>query len=378
MIDNYRKKVNLLGLSPLKMEAFLMSIGEKKFRSGQLLKWIYQQGITDFYQMTNLSKSLRAKLDSIAEVRPPRIVFKGDSKDGTRKWLIEVDGGSKIETVYIPDGKRGTLCVSSQVGCPLDCSFCATGKQGFSKNLKSAEIIGQMFLATQSLTLRQTQKRNASITNVVMMGMGEPLLNLEAVVDAMKLMMEDQAYGLSKRRVTLSTSGIVPGIDRLGELTDVALAVSLHAPNDWLRDQLVPINRKYPINLLFNSIKGYLNRQSDSRSVTLEYTMLKGINDTDALALELSALAKTIRCKINLIPFNSFNGSAYEMSSRNRIYAFQKILLDEGLIVTVRKTRGDDIDAACGQLAGQVADRRKQNNNNIKINDITPIEAQVV
>jgi 23S rRNA (adenine2503-C2)-methyltransferase len=365
-------KINLLGLSIAKLEEYFVSIGEKKFRAAQVVKWIHQQGVTDFDAMSNLAKPLRDKLKMEAEIRPPKIIFQGDSGDGTRKWLMQVDGGSSIETVFIPDGDRGTLCVSSQVGCSLDCSFCATGKQGFNKNLTAAEIIGQVFLAAKSfgLPIKDSQKR--TVTNVVMMGMGEPLLNFEPVVDAMNLMMEDQAYGLSKRRVTLSTSGVVPALDRLGELTDVALAVSLHAPNDLLRDTLVPINRKYPLAVLFNSIRRYLDRLSESRSVTFEYTMLKGVNDSDALAYELSALAKTVRCKINLIPFNPFPGTQYEVSSRNRIYAFQRILLNDGHVVTVRKTRGDDIDAACGQLAGQVDDKTKRSARYIPVTDVTP------
>ncbi|MDG1156079.1 MAG: 23S rRNA (adenine(2503)-C(2))-methyltransferase RlmN [Litorivicinaceae bacterium] len=371
MTDISVEKVNLLGLTLPKMEAFCLSIGEKKFRGAQLVKWIHQQGVTDFDQMTNLSKSFRDQLKDIAEVRPPRVTFQGDSTDGTRKWLMEVDGGSKIETVYIPDGDRGTLCVSSQVGCSLDCSFCSTGKQGFNKNLTAAEIIGQVFLAAKSFGLPVKDSQKRAVTNVVMMGMGEPLLNFEPVVDAMALMLEDQAYCLSKRRVTLSTSGVVPNLNELAKVTDVALAVSLHAPNDALRNELVPINRKYPIAVLFDSIRHYLDGLSDNRSVTFEYTMLKGVNDSDALAHELSALAKTIRCKINLIPFNPFPGTDYEVSSRNRIYAFQRILLEDGHVVTVRKTRGDDINAACGQLAGQVADKTKRSARYIQLQDVT-------
>ena len=371
MTETSVENVNLLGLTLPKMEAFCLSIGEKKFRGAQLVKWIHQQGVTDFDQMTNLAKSFRDRLKDIAEVRPPRVTFQGDSTDGTRKWLMEVDGGSKIETVYIPDGDRGTLCVSSQVGCSLDCSFCSTGKQGFNKNLTAAEIIGQVFLAAKSFGLPVKDSQKRSVTNVVMMGMGEPLLNFEPVVDAMALMLEDQAYCLSKRRVTLSTSGVVPNLNELAKVTDVALAVSLHAPNDALRNELVPINRKYPIAVLFDSIRNYLDGLSDNRSVTFEYTMLKGVNDSDALAHELSALAKTIRCKLNLIPFNPFPGTDYEVSSRNRIYAFQRILLADGHIVTVRKTRGDDIDAACGQLAGQVADKTKRSARYIQLQDVT-------
>ena len=371
MTESSIERMNLLGLTLPKMEAFFLSIGEKKFRGAQMVKWIHQQGITDFDQMTNLSKSLRDRLKNIAEVRPPQVTFQGDSEDGTRKWLMEVDGGSKVETVYIPEGDRGTLCVSSQVGCSLDCSFCSTGKQGFNKNLTAAEIIGQVFLAAKSFGLPVKDSQKRSVTNVVMMGMGEPLLNFEPVVDAMSLMLEDQAYCLSKRRVTLSTSGVVPNLNELARVSEVALAVSLHAPNDELRNELVPINRKYPIAVLFDSIRNYLNGLSDSRSVTFEYTMLKGVNDSDELARELSTLAKTVRCKINLIPFNPFPGTRYEVSSRNRIYAFQRILLNDGHVVTVRKTRGNDIDAACGQLAGQVADKTKRSARYIQIKDIS-------
>ncbi len=377
MSDAPIEKVNLLGLTLPQLEAFFESIGEKKFRAAQVIKWIHQQGILEFEQMSNLAKPLREKLATIAEVRPPKIRFQGDSADGTRKWLMEVDGGSKIETVYIPEGDRGTLCVSSQVGCSLDCSFCATGKQGFNKNLTTAEIIGQVLLAAQSFGLPVKDSQKRAVTNVVMMGMGEPLLNFDPVVDAMQLMMEDQAYGLSKRRVTLSTSGVVPALDRLGEVTDVALAVSLHAPNDALRNTLVPINKKYPIDVLLQSIRRYLDRLSDHRAVTFEYTMLQGINDSDQLANELAELAKTIRCKINLIPFNPFPGTEYTVSSRNRIFAFQRILQEHGIVVTVRKTRGDDIDAACGQLAGDVDDRTKRSARYIQIRDLTDVDAQV-
>ena len=371
MTETSVERVNLLGLTLPKMEEFFLSIGEKKFRGAQLIKWIHQRGVTDFDQMTNLSKTLRERLKEIAEVRPPIVSFQGDSEDGTRKWLMEVDGGSKVETVYIPEDDRGTLCVSSQVGCSLDCSFCSTGKQGFNKNLTAAEIIGQVFLAVKSFGLPVKDSQKRAVTNVVMMGMGEPLLNFEPVVDAMSLMLEDQAYCLSKRRVTLSTSGVVPHLNELAKVTDVALAVSLHAPTDALRDELVPINRKYPIAVLFDSIRNYLGCLSDKRSVTFEYTMLKGVNDSDDQARELSKLAKTIRCKINLIPFNPFPGTQYEVSSRNRIYSFQRILLNDGHVATVRKTRGDDINAACGQLAGQVADKTKRSSRYIQMRDVT-------
>ena len=371
------ERINLLGLTLPKMEDFFLSIGEKKFRGAQMVKWIHQQGVTNFSQMTSLPQSLRDRLSEIAEVRAPKITFEGDSSDGTRKWLVEVDGGSSIETVFIPDGGRGTLCVSSQVGCALDCSFCSTGKQGFNKNLTAAEIIGQVFLAVKSFGLPVKDSQKRTVTNVVMMGMGEPLLNFNPVVDAMHLMLEDQAYGLSKRRVTLSTVGVVPNLNQLAKVTDVALAVSLHAPNDGLRNELVPINRKYPLKILFDSIRNYLGGLSDSRSVTFEYTMLKGVNDTDEHAVELSRLAKTIRCKVNLIPFNTFPGTQYEVSSRNRIYAFQRILLNDGHTATVRKTRGIDINAACGQLAGEVADRTKRSSRYIQIFDANDSVSQM-
>ena len=371
------ERINLLGLTLPKMEDFFLSIGEKKFRGAQMVKWIHQQGVTNFGQMTNLPQLLRDRLSEIAEVRAPKITFEGDSSDGTRKWLVEVDGGSSIETVFIPDGGRGTLCVSSQVGCALDCSFCSTGKQGFNKNLTAAEIIGQVFLAVKSFGLPVKDSQKRTVTNVVMMGMGEPLLNFNPVVDAMHLMLEDQAYGFSKRRVTLSTVGVVPNLNQLAKVTDVALAVSLHAPNDGLRNELVPINRKYPLKILFDSIRNYLGGLSDRRSVTFEYTMLKGVNDTDEHAVELSSLAKTIRCKINLIPFNTFPGTQYEVSSRNRIYAFQRILLNDGHTATVRKTRGIDINAACGQLAGEVADRTKRSSRHIQIFDANDSVHQV-
>jgi 23S rRNA (adenine2503-C2)-methyltransferase len=352
-------KVNLLGLSKVKLEEFLVGIGEKPFRAQQILKWMHHAGVDDFDAMTNIGKSLRAKLQEVAEVRPPEIVSQQDSADGTRKWAIRVDGGNLVEAVLIPDGQRGTLCVSSQVGCSLDCSFCSTGKQGFQRDLTAAEIIGQVWLAIKSYDAFGAKER--TVTNVVMMGMGEPLLNFDNVVDAMGLMMDDFGYGISKRRVTLSTSGVVPALDKLGEVSDVSLAVSLHAPNDALRDQLVPINRRYPIAELLAACQRYLDRQTDThRVITIEYTLMAGINDSVELAHELAALLRVLPCKINLIPFNPFPNSGYERPGKGAIERFWGVLTKAGYVVTVRTTRGDDIDAACGQLVGQVTDRTRR------------------
>ena len=353
-------RVNLLGLSLRQMEQFFLDIGEKKFRAQQVLKWVHHAGVTDIASMSNLGKALREKLLEIAEVRPPEVVSQSDSADGTRKWAIRVDGGGLVETVLIPDGGRGTLCVSSQVGCSLDCSFCSTGKQGFQRDLSAAEIIGQVWLAIQSYDAFQSGKGRI-VTNVVMMGMGEPLLNFDNVVAAMDLMLEDLAYGISKRRVTLSTSGVVPALDRLAGCSEVSLAISLHAPNDALRDQLVPINRKYPIASLLRSARAYIEAQRDSkRVVTVEYTLIAGVNDQPEHARELAVLLRDFPCKINLIPFNSFPQSGYQRPSGNAVSRFWQVLVDAGFVVTVRTTRGDDIDAACGQLVGQVVDRTRR------------------
>ena len=354
------EKTNLLGLSVDKLAAFFESLGEKRFRAVQVLKWIHQNGVDDFAQMTNVSKVLREKLAEVAEVRAPKVLEQWDSADGTRKWLIEVSGGNAIETVYIPDGDRGTLCVSSQVGCSLDCSFCATGKQGFNRDLTAAEIIGQVWIACKSFGQLQP-KGPRKVTNVVMMGMGEPLLNFDNVVDAMNLMMEDNAYGISKRRVTLSTSGVVPALDRLADVTDVSLAISLHAPNDELRNELVPINKKYPIAMLLDSAKRYIERMPDThRKMTIEYTLMREVNDRPEHAEQLAELLADVPVKINLIPFNPFELSDYQRVSNNALRRFQQILLDKGFTVTVRTTRGDDIAAACGQLAGSVNDRTRR------------------
>ena len=369
-MGNEQKKVNLLGLSPQKMKDFFVELGEKPFRAQQLLKWIHQVGIEDFDDMTNVSKVMREKLKEVACVEYPEVVYHDTSKDGTRKWVMRMPGGSSIETVYIPEGDRGTLCVSSQIGCSLDCSFCSTGKQGFNRDLSVAEIIGQVYVAAKSFD-KPGEKRERKITNVVMMGMGEPLLNFDNVVDAMDLMMDDFCYGISKRRVTLSTSGVVPKLYDLAGVSDVSLAVSLHAPNDALRDQLVPINKKYPIKELMKACNHYMSSLPDRRKLTVEYTMMNKVNDEMEHAKELAVLLKGTPCKINLIPFNPFPNSGYERPSNNRVYKFKDYLLEQGFIVTIRSTRGDDIDAACGQLVGNVADRTKRSERYIKMNDIT-------
>ncbi len=364
-------KTNLLGLSRPQMEVFFESMGEKKFRATQVLKWIHQFGVVDFDQMTNLAGKLREKLKQVAYVQAPEVVHKNFSKDGTRKWVFRVgDGaGSLVETVLIPaddkTGARKTLCISSQVGCALDCSFCSTGKQGFERDLTAAEIIGQLWVANQSyMEDVPLGERTRTVTNVVMMGMGEPLLNFEPVVASMRLMLDDFAYGMSKRRVTLSTSGIVPMIDKLAEEIDVALAISLHAPNDALRNELVPINKKYPLAELIPAARRYISTNgvidSARKHVTIEYVMLEGVNDKPEHAKEMIQLLRNLPSKINLIPFNPFPHAPYGRSSRNRIMSFQKQLSDAGFVCTVRVTRGDDIDAACGQLVGQVADRTRR------------------
>ena len=359
-VDPASGRVNLLGLSAQRMADFCEAIGEKRFRAQQLLRWIHQLGVAEFGEMTNISKGLRSLLAEIAEVRAPTVVHQADSADGTRKWVMEVSGGARVETVLIPDGQRGTLCVSSQVGCSMDCSFCSTGKRGFLRDLTAAEIIGQVWIAAKSYdSLRPGAQR--VVTNVVMMGMGEPLMNFDNVVTAMNLMMDDHAYGISKRRVTLSTSGVVPEIDRLADVTDVSLAISLHAPNDALRDTLVPINRKYPIASLLDACRRYMARMPDTHRVTtVEYTLIEGVNDQIAHARELAVLLKDFPCKINLIPFNPFDLSNYRRPSVEAIRKFQDVLHHAGFTVTVRTTRGDDIDAACGQLVGQFQDRTRR------------------
>ena len=376
MLDDQpqKEKINLLGLSASRLSEFFEEIGEKKFRATQIIKWIHQEGECDFQKMTNLSKDLRNKLHQIAEIKLPEVVSCQESVDGTCKWLIRVDGGSCIEMVYIPERERGTLCVSSQIGCALDCSFCATGKQGFNRDLTSAEIIGQLWIAADSFD-QFSPKAKRRVSNVVMMGMGEPLMNFDNVVDAMSIMLEDNAYGLSKRRVTLSTSGVVPELDKLGDVSDVSLAISLHAPNDELRNELVPINRKYPLATFIQSAKNYIKKMPDNRrKVTVEYTLMDQVNDRSIHARELAVLLKDLPCKINLIPFNPFAGSGYKTVTNTALNRFRDILMAEGYTVTVRTTRGDDIAAACGQLAGEVNDRTKrQERYKKKLNDIQPL-----
>ena len=354
-----QESVNLLGLNQKNLEEFFVSIEERPFRAIQVMKWIHQRGISDFSQMTDLSKELREKLENNCVVKAPEVIYEKTSEDGTRKWVISVGNKDLIEMVLIPEKNRATLCVSSQVGCAVDCSFCATGKQGFSRNLNLDEIIGQVWVAANSFGVPRSPN-DRPITNVVMMGMGEPLLNFDPVVDAMNLMMDDNAYGLSKRKVTLSTSGIVPKIDDLGKVTDVALTISLHAPNDELRNKLVPINKKYPIKDLIDSVKRYVEGCSDKRVTTIEYILIEDVNDSLELADELCELLTQIDCKINLIPFNPFSESKYKRPSGNRVKRFQKHLQDNGYVTTIRSTRGDDIMAACGQLIGQVNDKTRK------------------
>jgi 23S rRNA (adenine2503-C2)-methyltransferase len=355
---------NLLDLDQSAMSAFFAERGDKPFRARQTLRWIHHALADRVESMTDLAKTTRDALMVDAEIRAPLVVRNSIAGDGTRKWLLDVGNGNAVDAVYIPETDRGTLCISSQAGCALDCSFCSTGKQGFNRNLSVAEIIGQLWIANRALLAGDVaapwvRQGRHPITNVVMMGMGEPLANYDNVVTAMRIMLDDNAYGLSRRRVTLSTSGLVPGLDRLREDCPVALAVSLHAPNDALRDQLVPINRKYPIRLLLAACLRYIER-APRDFVTFEYVMLDHVNDAPEQARELASLVRDVPCKFNLIPFNPFPNTEYRTSSRNRIVAFQRILQDAGLIATIRKTRGEDIDAACGQLAGQVQDRTKR------------------
>jgi 23S rRNA (adenine2503-C2)-methyltransferase len=355
---NESARTNLLDLDLEGLRAFCAELGEKPFRATQLMQWMHQHGVDDFAAMTNLSKTLRERLVASAEVRPPEVVLDQASADGTHKWLLRLDDGQCIETVFIPERDRGTLCVSSQVGCALDCTFCATARQGFNRNLSTAEIIGQVWQAKRSLQPAPGSSR--VITNVVMMGMGEPLLNFDNVVRAMRIMLDDFGYGLSKRRVTLSTSGVIPAMDRLRDRIDVALAVSLHAPNDALRDELVPLNRKYPIAELLAACRRYVDGKHFKSRVTFEYVMLDGVNDSPAHARELVALLRDVPSKVNLIPFNPFPNTRYQRSPDAAIDRFRDILLAGGLNTITRRTRGDDIDAACGQLAGQVNDRSRR------------------
>ena len=347
------KTINLLDFDKKGLAAFFVELGEKPFRATQLLKWIYQEGVEDFDLMTNLSKSLRAYLTENCYIATPEIVLEKVATDGTCKWVMQTSCGNRIETVFIPEEGRGTLCVSSQVGCALACAFCSTAQQGFNRNLSTAEIIGQLFVAQKRLG------PDNRITNVVMMGMGEPLLNFDNAVAAMNLMMDDFTFGLSKRRVTVSTSGVVPAMYRLTQVCDVSLAVSLHAVTDELRDELVPINKKYPLKELMEACRDNA-KIAPRRTVTFEYVMLDGINDTVQDARALIKLLKTVPSKINLIPFNPFPNSAYRCSSKEAINRFKTLLNDAGIVTTVRKTRGEDIDAACGQLVGQVKDKSRR------------------
>ncbi|PXW26255.1 23S rRNA (adenine(2503)-C(2))-methyltransferase RlmN [Paraburkholderia caballeronis] len=379
--------VNLLDFDAQGLVAYCESLGEKPFRAKQLQRWIHQYNAADFDGMTDLAKSLREKLKGRATIGMPAIASDHVSADGTRKWLVDVGNGNAVETVFIPEDGRGTLCVSSQAGCAVNCRFCSTGKQGFSRNLSTAEIIGQLRMAEFALRAslhgeaggRATGgegKGERVITNVVMMGMGEPLLNYDAVVPAMRLMLDDNAYGLSRRRVTLSTSGVVPMMDRLGAELPVALAVSLHAPNDALRDELVPLNRKYPLRELMAACERYL-KVAPRDFITFEYCMLDGVNDTEQHARELLAVTRDVPCKFNLIPFNPFPESGLLRSKPEQIKRFAQILMDAGIVTTVRKTRGDDIDAACGQLAGAVKDRTRLAERNArttgKVIEVRPV-----
>ncbi|EKN6151240.1 TPA: bifunctional tRNA (adenosine(37)-C2)-methyltransferase TrmG/ribosomal RNA large subunit methyltransferase RlmN [Yersinia enterocolitica] len=353
------RKINLLDLNRQQMREFFAEMGEKPFRADQVMKWMYHYCYDDFEQMTDINKGLRAKLQRVAEIRAPEVAQEQRSTDGTIKWAIKV-GDQQVETVYIPEGERATLCVSSQVGCALECKFCSTAQQGFNRNLRVSEIIGQVWRAAKIIgSLKSTGTR--PITNVVMMGMGEPLLNLNNVVPAMDIMMDDFGFGLSKRRVTLSTSGVVPALDKLGDMIDVALAISLHAPTDDIRDEIVPINRKYNIETFLAAVRRYLAKSNaNGGRVTVEYVMLDHINDSTEQAHQLAECLKDTPCKINLIPWNPFPGAPYGRSSNSRVDRFSKVLMEYGFTTIVRKTRGDDIDAACGQLAGEVIDRTKR------------------
>ena len=369
------KKVNLMNLTRAQMREFFAELGEKPFRADQLVKWIYHFGEDNFDNMTNLNKKLREKLKSVAEIKAPEVAVEQRSADGTIKWAMQV-GDQQVETVYIPEADRATLCVSSQVGCALACTFCSTAQQGFNRNLTVSEIIGQVWRASKIIgNFGVTGVR--PITNVVMMGMGEPLLNVANVVPAMEIMLDDFAYGLSKRRVTLSTSGVVPVLDNLSKMIDVALAISLHAPNDELRDEIVPLNKKYNIKTLIDSVNRYLSvSNANHGKVTIEYVMLDHVNDHVEHAHQLAEVLKNTPCKINLIPWNPFPEAPYAKSSNTRIDRFQKTLMEYGLTVIVRKTRGDDIDAACGQLAGDVIDRTKRTAQKKRFGEAIAVQVQ--
>lgn len=361
---NTFNKINLLGLDYQAMRSYFEEMGEKPFRAQQILQWVHKMGITDFQAMSNLSLHLRDRLSEQAEIVLPKVVLEKAATDGTRKWIIELADKNCIETVYIPTASRGTLCVSSQVGCVLNCDFCSTGKQGFNRNLTTAEIISQVWIAVRALSEKEGMHDHA-VTNVVMMGMGEPMLNFENLIPALNLMLDDFAYGLSKYRVTVSTAGVIPGMQALREVSDVALAVSLHAPNDELRDKLVPLNRKYPIEELMAECRAYF-ADEPRRSITMEYVMLKDVNDRPEHAKQLIRILEGVPAKVNLIPFNPFPHTPYERSEDEVIERFQHILMKAGLNTTVRRTRGDDIDAACGQLVGQVKDRTRRQERYLK------------
>lgn len=347
--------VNLFGLNRSRLERFVDELDDRPYRARQIMKWVYHRGVRDFEQMTDLAKSFRRTLAAAAVFDPPETVSRHESGDGTVKWVVRVGNGNCIETVLIPDRGRNTLCVSSQVGCMLDCSFCSTGKQGFSGNLSTADIVGQVWLADRELA-----SRGQTVSNVVLMGMGEPLLNFDAVVAATDLMMDDLGFGISKRRVTVSTAGVVPAIYELAKVTDVSLAVSLHAATDELRNQLVPVNRKYPIADLLAACRHYLDGLGERRSLTMEYTLLRGVNDGIDHARQLARLLGGLRCKINLIPFNPFPASGYTRPDHETVRKFQTFLMNAGFATMLRATRGDDINAACGQLVGRVEDRTKR------------------
>ena len=357
------KPLNLLDFDAEGMQGWFGGMDEKPFRARQVLAWIHKRGAAEVGAMTDLAKELRAKLEARAEIRLPQVVGDSTAADGTRKWLLKVDGANAVDAVFIPETGRGTLCVSSQAGCTLDCEFCSTGKQGFNRNLTTGEILAQLWLAEKLLGERTNPASRARegrhVSNVVFMGMGEPMLNLDNVIPALRVMLDDNCYGLSRRRVTVSTSGVIPGMDRLSEECPVALAVSLHAPNDALRDRLVPINRKYPIAQLIAACNRYLER-APRDFITFEYVMLDGVNDSPAQARELLDISAQVRCKFNLIPFNPFPQSGLRRSPAERIRRFAEVLQRAGLTATTRKTRGDAIDAACGQLAGAVSDRTRR------------------
>ncbi|MEK6593352.1 MAG: 23S rRNA (adenine(2503)-C(2))-methyltransferase RlmN [Pseudomonadota bacterium] len=357
--------VNLLGLGSQQFKVFCAEMGEKPYRAQQLLRWIHHAGVDDFGAMTDVSRQLRERLAQLATIGAPQVLRDTTAADGTRKWLLEVGTGNAIEAVFIPETNRGTLCISSQAGCALECTFCSTGRQGFNRNLTVAEIIGQLWHASRTLRAQSAAGEERPISNVVMMGMGEPLANFDNVVAAMQLMLDDSAYGLSRRRVTLSTSGLVPAIDRLRQECPVALAVSLHAPDDKLRNELVPINRKYPIKELLAACLRYIEK-APRDFVTFEYVMLAGVNDSVEQARQLVRTIKSVPCKINLIPFNPFPDSGYARSAPQAVARFRDVLMQAGLFATTRRTRGDDIDAACGQLAGQVQDKTRRGQRRVK------------